>query len=134
MKGFGHKARKALKRYATAVWRENQPPFFAFAPNGKNKTALHVLIMQGPQGLAAYAAGIIGEHHPREYGFVLPGDAGEPCFLPVEVREHIAPAQPSAQHSHSGSPMVRNFEVAEKALAEIRAKISATDAKKRACA
>jgi len=130
MKGFGHKARKALKRYATAVWRENQPPFFGLASQGSNKTALHVVIMHGPQGLAIYAAGIIGEQRPREYGFVLPDDTGGPCFLPVEVCE--LPAQPSAALAPASS--VRSVEVADKALAEIRAKIGTTDCKKRACA
>jgi len=130
MKGFGHKARKALKRYATSVWRENQPPFSGFASQGSNMTAAHVVIMHGPQGLAIYAAGIVGERRPREYGFVLPDDAGEPCFLPVEV--HEPPAQSSAPPPSASS--ARSLEVADKALAEIRAKIGTTDCKKRACA
>lgn len=132
MKGFGHKARKALKRYATAVWRENQPPFFGFASQRSNHTALHAVVTQGPQGLVIYAAGIIGEQRPREYGFVLPDDAGEPCFLPVEVHEPVRLAQSSAAFAPTSS--VRSIEVADKALAEIRAKIGTTDCKKRACA
>ncbi len=88
MKGFGHKARKALRRYVKTMWRENQPPAEALPYLKPGHAHGHLVVASLDDDLTIYALGIIGEDQPFEYGFVSPGaEVGPSSFLPIESRE-----------------------------------------------
>jgi len=85
MKSFERKARRALKHYVKAIWRQNQPPVAVMPQPEAGKMNNHLVVAPLDDDLGIYALGVAGEDQPFEYGFVLPGAVMEPpCFIPVE--------------------------------------------------
>ena len=92
MKRLKVKARRALWRYAKAMWTANQPPPVVSPPPGH---VIPHLVCETPapglknEGLYLYTFGVLGEKVPREVGFIVTDPATqEPELVPIfEFRE-----------------------------------------------
>jgi hypothetical protein len=80
---LGRNARRALRKYATAIWREAQPLHRAL--NIVESWCLVTIYEPLPRGQTLYVLGALGAALPLEYGFALPGPhASEPYLHPIE--------------------------------------------------
>ncbi len=120
MNHLGRKALKALRRQATALWREKQPPFSALQQMGGCGHVCAIAIAPS-HDIGLYACGIPGEPRPLQYGFVFPDpETSQPCYLPIET------FGPPATHSEtppatSPASQVEDPRIAEGELSKIRA-------------